>query len=140
MPEDTSTNREIIEIKEERDIVICRQACRDWAKNLGFNLVDQTRITTSASELARNIHDYAKSGEVIIEETENAQGKRGIKITFNDHGPGIADVEVAMSEGWTTKGSMGMGLPGSKKLMDDFYIASKIGEGTTVIIWKWLPY
>ena len=71
---------------------------------------------------------------------ESSQGKRGIKITFIDHGPGIADIETAMSEGWTTKGSMGMGLPGSKKLMDDFYIVSKVSEGTTVIIWKWLPY
>jgi len=140
MPEGSSPDREIIEIREERDIVICRQACREWAKSIGFNLVDQTRITTSASELARNIHDYAGFGEVIIEEVENSNGRRGIKITFTDRGPGIPNVEVAMNEGWTTKGSMGMGLPGAKKLMDDFYITSKVGEGTTVIIWKWLPF
>lgn len=139
MSGDDNYEPEVIEIYTERDIVICRQACRDWAKILGFNLVDQTRITTSASELARNIHDYAKSGEVIIEADES-EGKRGIKITFNDKGPGIDDIEEAMNEGWTTKGSMGMGLPGSKKLMDDFYINSEKGRGTTVIIWKWLPY
>lgn len=139
MRSDSTNESEVIEIREERDIVICRQACRDWAKTIGFNLVDQTRITTSASELARNIHDYAGSGEAIIEEDES-EGKRGIKVTFVDNGPGIENIEEAMNEGWTTKGSMGMGLPGSKKLMDDFYIKSEKGKGTTVIIWKWLPY
>lgn len=130
---------EVIQINEERDIVICRQACREWAKSIGFNLVDQTRITTSASELARNIHDYAGSGEVIIEETED-NGRAGIKIVFKDEGPGIPNLEQAMGEGWTSKGSMGMGLPGSKKLMDGFEIISEAGKGTMVTIWKWMPY
>ncbi len=139
MGEDSSLNYEVVEINEEQDVVLCRQICREWAKNIGFNLVDQTRITTSASELARNIHDYAGNGEVIIEQVDDGN-RRGIKITFKDKGPGIPDVEKAMNEGYTTRGSMGMGLPGSKKLMDDFSIISKPNEGTTVIIWKWLPY
>ena len=139
MTDSYHSEEEVILIEEERDIVICRQACREWAKNIGFNLVDQTRITTSASELARNIHDYAGSGEVIIADAEE-NGRMGIKIIFKDSGPGIANIEQALGEGWTTKGSMGMGLPGSKKLMDDFEIISDPASGTQVTIWKWLPY
>ncbi|MBC8278307.1 MAG: anti-sigma regulatory factor [FCB group bacterium] len=139
MSDEYQSEGEVIQVSEERDIVICRQACREWAKSIGFNLVDQTRITTSASELARNIHDYAGTGEVTIEEIED-NGRTGIKIVFKDEGPGIANLEQAMGEGWTSKGSMGMGLPGSKKLMDDFEIISESGKGTTVTIWKWMPY
>lgn len=139
MSDEVQQDFEVIEITEEQDIVICRQACREWAKAIGFNLVDQTRITTAASELARNIHDYAKSGKVIIYEVDEEDNK-GIKIVFEDHGPGIANIEEALKEGWTSKGSMGMGLPGSKKLMDDFNIVSEVGKGTTVTIWKWLNH
>ena len=139
MSDDYQSEGEVIQISEERDIVICRQACREWAKSIGFNLVDQTRITTSASELARNIHDYAGSGEVRIEEIED-NGRSGIKIVFKDEGPGIPNLEQALGEGWTSKGSMGMGLPGSKKLMDDFEIVSEAGKGTIVTIRKWMPH
>ncbi|NQS99219.1 MAG: anti-sigma regulatory factor [candidate division Zixibacteria bacterium] len=138
MHEERYINSEIIPILEERDVVICRQACREWARRIGFNLVDQTRITTAASELARNIHEYAGAGEVIIQEVED-ETRRGIKITFQDQGPGLDDVEEAMKEGYTSHKGMGMGLPGSKKLMDEFYIQSEPEKGTSVTIYKWLP-
>jgi serine/threonine-protein kinase RsbT len=105
---------------------------------MGFNLVDQTRITTAASELARNIQEYAGTGEVTIEEIEE-QERRGIKIVFEDHGPGIPDIDKAMSEGWSSHRGIGMGLPGTKKLMDDFKLESQVGKGTKVTIIKWLP-
>jgi serine/threonine-protein kinase RsbT len=129
---------EKILIQEERDIVICRQICRQFAYMMGFNLVDQTRITTAASELARNIQEYAGTGEVTIEEIEE-QERRGIKIVFEDHGPGIPDIDKAMSEGWSSHRGIGMGLPGTKKLMDDFKLESQVGKGTKVTIIKWLP-
>ena len=129
---------EVIEIGAEKDVVICRQACREWARKIGFNLVDQTRITTAASELARNIHEYAGKGEVTIEEVQK-EGKTGIKIVFEDNGPGLDDIEKAMSEGYTSHRGMGMGLPGSKKLMDEFFIESEFGKGTKVTTYKWLP-
>jgi serine/threonine-protein kinase RsbT len=138
MSAETTLQSERVFVKEERDVVLCRQACREWAKRIGFNLVDQTRITTAASELARNIHEYAKSGEVIVQEV-TIDNRRGIKIIFVDRGPGIPDVEKAMAEGWTSHKGMGMGLPGSKKLMDEFFIESALNKGTTVIIYKWLP-
>lgn len=138
MHEERDINSETIPILEERDVVICRQACREWARRIGFNLVDQTRITTAASELARNIHEYAGAGEVIIQEVDD-ETRRGIKITFQDQGSGIEDIEHAMKEGTTSHKGMGMGLPGSKKLMDEFYIQSEPEKGTIVTIYKWLP-
>lgn len=103
-----------IPIEREEDIVTCRRACREEAKKLKFNLVDQTRITTASSELARNIFEYAKSGEVRIEEVEE-RGIPGLQIVFQDHGPGIVNVDQALEEGWTSHRGMGLGLPGAKK-------------------------
>lgn len=131
-------DQETIHIGEEKDVVFCRQACREWAKRMGFNLVDQTRITTAASELARNIHEYTGEGDVIIQSVEY-EYKQGLLVIFIDHGKGIENVELAMSEGWTSHRGIGMGLPGSKRLMDEFSIESKVGVGTTVKICKWLP-
>ncbi|MBC8204958.1 anti-sigma regulatory factor [bacterium] len=127
-----------IEILEEKDVVVCRQACRNWAKRMNFNLIDQTRITTAVSELARNIQEYAGQGEVQIQIVEKDM-RRGLRIIFIDHGPGIKNIKLAMSEGWTSHRGMGMGLPGAKRLMDEFALESEAGKGTTVTTCKWLP-
>jgi serine/threonine-protein kinase RsbT len=124
-------------IEDESDIVVVRQNAREVARNLNFGLVDQTRIITAASELARNIFLYASKGKVIIEEVFEGN-KHGISLTFKDEGPGIEDVDLALENGYSKSKSLGLGLPGSKRLMDDFYITSTVGKGTTVIIKKWL--
>jgi len=126
----------LVEIREESDIVQARAAAKEVAAVIGFGLVDQTRISTSVSELSRNIFMYAGSGEVRIEEINAPQ--RGIRITFVDKGPGIQDIDLALMDGWSTSNSMGKGLPGAKRLMDRFDVHSEKGEGTTVIIEKWL--
>jgi len=126
-----------IEIMNEHDIVLCRRACREVAKELGFNLVDQTRITTAASELARNIFEYAGQGEVIMEFIAGPEGSNGLKLEFVDEGPGIENIEEAMGEGWTSNKGMGLGLPGSKKLMDEFHIESQLGKGSKITAIKW---
>ena len=126
-----------IDIKGENDIVTVRQNSRDAAKNLNFGLVDQTRIITATSELARNICKYASRGKVIIEEISE-DSKHGISLTFEDEGPGIENIDLALSNGYTKGNSLGLGLPGSKRLMDEFYITSIVGKGTKVIIKKWL--
>ncbi|MGC9435901.1 MAG: anti-sigma regulatory factor [Methanomicrobiales archaeon] len=125
-----------IEIREEGDIVEARRAVRDFTKEMGFGIVDQTKVATAASELARNIYRYAKTGEVIMEEVEHP---RGVKVTFRDRGPGITDIGRALGEGYsTTAGSLGMGLPGAKRLMDEMTVESEPGKGTTVTILKHL--
>lgn len=126
-----------ISIQSEDDIVHCRRTCRELAKNERFGLVDQTRITTVASELARNIFEYAGEGEVQVEIVHNDFGTAGIKMIFKDYGPGITDVSKAMQDGWTSHSGMGLGLPGSKKLMDEFEIESTPGKGTTITTLKW---
>ena len=121
---------------KEQDIVQVRKKVRDACRDLGFGLTDVTRIVTAASELARNIYRYADTGVVRIEAVSKA-AKRGVQIVFEDKGPGIADVDQAMQEGYTTERSMGMGLPGAKKLMDEMTIDSTVGVGTTITIVKW---
>jgi len=131
-----SVLREII-ISTEHDIVLCRRACREIAKEYHFTLVDQTRITTAASELARNIFEYASTGRVTISILNGEKDEIGLQAVFSDKGPGIPDIEAAMREGWTSHRGMGLGLPGSRKLVDDFTIESTPGKGTTVTIVKW---
>lgn len=126
-----------VEIKDEKDIIVARQRVREVAKNMNFSITDQTRIITAVSELSRNIFEYAGSGNVIIEITTNAT-KRGIMVSFIDRGPGISDIDEAMKEGFTSGKGMGLGLPGSKRLMDEFIITSEIGNGTKIVIKKWL--
>lgn len=127
----------ILRIKEEVDIVRIRSTARSIARGIGFGLVDQTRIGTAVSELARNVYFYAGEGEVHIDEFTNVH--RGIRITFIDNGPGIENIELAMKDGWSTSKSMGKGLPGAKRLTDHIEINSTLGKGTTVVIEKWLP-
>ncbi|WP_338752876.1 anti-sigma regulatory factor [Bacillus sp. FJAT-52991] len=126
-----------VKIISEWDIVTARQLGRNMAKALGFGTVDQARITTAISELARNIYLYAGEGDVRIEKTE-AVGKVGLVIISNDQGPGITDIRKVMEDGFSTSGGLGAGLPGVKRLMDEFLIESNPGEGTLIKAIKWL--
>lgn len=123
-------------IRGDLDIVIARTMARDIAKALGFGAIDQARIATAVSELARNIFLYAGSGNVTVREVERA-GRRGIEIICEDQGPGIADLSLVMQDGYSTSRGMGMGLPGAKRLMDEFDIKSEEGVGTTITCRKW---
>ena len=123
-------------VQSAEDVVAIRQAVRQRAVELGFNLVDQTKIVTAASELARNTVQYGGGGRVTIEAVEDF-GRRGIRLTFEDDGPGIPDVELAMRDGYTTGGGLGLGLSGARRLSNDFRIESTPGKGTRVIITRW---
>ncbi|WP_096438481.1 anti-sigma regulatory factor [Alteribacter populi] len=126
-----------VDIHSEWGIVAARQAGRKLAREIGFGSVDQARITTAISELARNIYLYAQQGQVYIEETV-ISGKRGIRIIATDQGPGIKDIRRVMEDGFTTSGGLGAGLPGVKRLMDEFLIDSEVDEGTTIKMIKWI--
>lgn len=125
-----------INIKTEYDIVNARQRGRELAKQLGFGHVDQARITTAVSELARNIYLYANHGNIVIESCQK-EGETGLKIAAKDDGPGINDVRKVMEDGYTTSGGLGAGLPGVKRLMDEFEINTRQGEGTEITAVKW---
>jgi serine/threonine-protein kinase RsbT len=132
----TMQKTETINIQSSGDVVLVRQAVRQMAVEIGFSLVDQTKIVTAASELARNTLEYGGGGTVKLETLQ--QGKRrGVKLTFEDRGPGIADIELALKDGFTTGGGLGMGLGGAKRLANEFEIQSAVGEGTRVIIVRW---
>ena len=123
-------------IRASDDVVKVRRIVRDWAVSLGFNLVDQTKVVTAASELARNVIDYGGGGDFRIEALNN-DSRRGLRLTFSDEGPGIVDMEQAMKDGFTTGGGLGLGLGGAKRLVSEFQIDSKPGRGTTVIVVRW---
>jgi serine/threonine-protein kinase RsbT len=118
------------------DIVMLRQEVRRLAIEVKFSLVDQTKIVTAASELARNTIDYGRGGDAVVEIVENL-GRRGLKLTFADKGPGIEDVELALKDGYTTGSGLGLGLGGSRRLVNEFTIDSTPGKGTTVTVIKW---
>lgn len=124
-----------VKILTEWDIVAARQLGRNVAKQLGT--VDQARITTAISELARNIYLYAGKGQICIEEVEE-RGKKGLKITAKDEGPGIADIRKVMEDGFSTSGGLGAGLPGVRRLMDQFELSSDADKGTDIQAVKWL--
>lgn len=121
-------------IREEEDIIIARQLGRRTAANLGCGLVEQTRIAAAISEITRNVLQYAHNGELSIELVDCEGCERELKITISDRGPGIADVEKAMTPGFSTGGSLGAGLPGTKQLVDVFDIQSSTEQGTTVTL------
>jgi serine/threonine-protein kinase RsbT len=123
-------------IENDEDVVAVRQLARIWAVELGFSIVDQTKIITATSELARNTVIAGNGGTVLLEALDN-NGKQGLRLTFEDEGPGIADVELAMRDGYTTTGGLGLGLGGSKRLMNEFEITSEVGKGTRVRVTKW---
>jgi serine/threonine-protein kinase RsbT len=129
---------EILPIRTSEDIVLVRQATRKLALDQGLGLVDQTKVVTAASELARNTLIYGGGGNAHIEAVEN-NGRRGLRLTFEDEGPGIADIERAMQDGFTTGSGLGLGLGGAKRLCNEFAIDSTPGKGTRVTIVKWKP-
>ncbi|HWQ89500.1 MAG TPA: anti-sigma regulatory factor [Desulfitobacteriaceae bacterium] len=126
-----------VKISEEEDIVTARQKGRSIAKELGFSVVDQCRIATGISELARNIFLYASTGSILIQ-TLTDNNHSGIEIIAEDNGPGISDIKLALLDGYSTSNGLGMGLPGTKRLMDEFEINSELGTGTKIIVRKWL--
>ena len=127
---------ETASINTSGDIVKVRQLVREWAISLGFSLVEQTKMVTAASELARNTLDHGGGGQVRMQVLNNEM-RRGLKLTFSDEGPGIADLEQALKDGFTTGGGMGLGLSGAKRLANEFDIESVPGRGTKVTITRW---
>lgn len=126
----------VVDIRTEADVVVARQHGRALAQKLGFSAVDQARITTAISELARNIVVYGVKGHVRIRQVASG-GRIGIQVDFDDQGPGIADLDLAMGQGYSTGRGLGAGLPGSRRLMDDFEIRTAPGEGVHITIRKW---
>jgi serine/threonine-protein kinase RsbT len=124
------------QIEAPEDVVGVRQAVRQRAVELGFNLVDQTKIVTAASELARNTLQHGGGGTVRLESLQEG-ARRGLRLVFEDRGPGIPNVELALKDGYTTGGGLGLGLSGAKRLSNEFAIDSRVGEGTRVSIVRW---
>jgi serine/threonine-protein kinase RsbT len=127
-----------IALEDEHDIVVARNEARRFAASVGFGLVEQTRLATVASELARNVVKYAKRGRMIAQPVESAAGRRGLRLIFEDTGPGIPDITAAMRDGFSTGRGLGKGLPGAKRLVHEFEIESEVGRGTKVSIVRWL--
>jgi serine/threonine-protein kinase RsbT len=123
-------------VRTPEDVVAVRQSVRAWAVDLGFSLVDQTKIVTAASELARNTIIYGGGGHVTLEVVTSG-ARRGLRVTFLDEGPGIKDVEQAMKDGFTSGSGLGLGLGGAKRLSNEFEIVSALGQGTRVAITRW---
>lgn len=123
-------------LRSQTDIVTARQAVRRWAIDAGLSLVDQTKLVTAASELARNTVEYGRGGDMHMEALTDGV-RRGIRLTFEDQGPGIPDIAQALSDGFTTGNGMGLGLGGSRRLVNEFDITSTPGEGTRVVIARW---
>jgi len=132
----TDTAAGEVTIKTEGDIVAARRAVRELAVALGFGQTDVTRIVTAASELARNVYKYGGGGVMLWRRAE-ASGRVGVELSFVDQGPGIADVSLALQEGYSTGKGLGLGLPAAKRLMDELDIQSALGKGTTVTLKKW---
>jgi len=127
---------ETIPIRISDDIVRVRSRVRTLATSLGLGIVDQTKVVTAASELARNTLDYGGGGEARLEVVESGQ-RQGLRVTFEDRGPGIADIGLALTDGYTTGGGLGLGLSGAKRLSNEFEITSVPGQGTRVVITRW---
>jgi serine/threonine-protein kinase RsbT len=129
-------DRSVLPINSPEDVVRVRQGTRERALMQGFTLVDQTKIVTAASELARNTLEYGGGGEVAIEML-NDGARKGVRLTFTDRGPGIPDIELALKDGYSTAGGLGLGLSGARRLSNEFSIESQPGEGTRVAITRW---
>ena len=135
MPMAQSSNGEA-PLRSEHDIVLARQLVRKLTQELGFSLVDQTKMVTAASELARNALIYGKGGAMHWEILQRSP-TRGLKLLFADEGPGIPNIDLAMTDGWTSGSGLGMGLTGAKRLVNEFELDSKVGGGTRVTIVRW---
>ena len=131
-----TTRTERLDIRSSDDVVKVRQQTRTLAIEAGLSLVDQTKIITAASELARNTLDYGGGGELFAAVVEDG-GRRGVRLTFEDHGPGIPNIAQAMKDGFTTGSGLGLGLGGAKRLSNEFAIESKPGAGTKIMIARW---
>ena len=132
----TQPRRETLPLKTSNDVVFARQKVRQWAIELHFGLVDQTKLVTAASELARNALDHCKGGQMTIEQVTNG-ARAGLKLIFEDQGPGIPNIEMALKDGYSTGTGMGLGLGGSKRLVNDFSIESAPGKGTRITVVRW---
>ena len=129
-------NKESMSIVREIDVIPMRNRLKEYAVKIGMSLVNQTKIMTAASELARNMLKYANGGRVSIEVITKGR-ENGLRLTFVDDGPGIENIELALKDGYSTGKSLGLGLPGTRRLVSEFAIDSKVGKGTTVIVTKW---
>ena len=132
----TTTQSDTLPIAVESDVVQVRQVVRARAAGLGFSIVDQTKVVTAASELARNTLEHGGGGTARLEALTVGL-RKGVRLTFSDNGPGISDVKLALTDGYTTGSGMGLGLSGSKRLVNEFHLDTKPGEGTRVTITKW---
>ena len=133
----TITNsKEEIPIVKEQDVVPLRNRVKEYGVKIGMSILNQTKLITATSELVRNLLKYGGGGKVIIESVSNGRDN-GVRVTFIDNGPGIANVELAMKDGYSTGKSLGLGLPGTKRLVNEFDIKTELGNGTTVTITKW---
>jgi serine/threonine-protein kinase RsbT len=128
--------RDTVPLRSESDVVRARQTVRAWSQEVGFTLVDTTKLVTAASELARNTYDHGGGGEMQLEMHDEGE-RRGLRLVFVDRGPGIADIDLAMRDGYTTGKGMGMGLGGSRRLVNEFEIESQLSVGTRVAITRW---
>jgi serine/threonine-protein kinase RsbT len=126
-----------VQIQSGNDVVRVRQQVRVVAAQNGLSLVDQTKLVTAASELARNTLVHGGGGVAKIEAVKSGNGRAGVKLQFSDEGPGIADIDLALTDGWTTGSGLGLGLSGSRRLVDEFQLNSKPGAGTSVVVVKW---
>jgi serine/threonine-protein kinase RsbT len=127
---------ETLPVRSSDDVVRVRQVVRGWAVELGFSLVDQTKVVTAASELARNTVNHGGGGTARVEACADG-ARRGLRVVFEDKGPGIPDVKRALEDGFTTGGGLGLGLGGARRLSNDFSIDSRVGEGTRVVMTRW---
>lgn len=132
----TTTRREVLPVRSGGDVVLVRQAVRAWAAELGMSLIDQTKLVTAASELARNALEHGGGGEAVLEMLVEPP-KKAVRATFTDAGKGIPDMTLALKDGYTTGNGLGLGLSGAKRLVDHFEIESQPGAGTRVSILKW---
>jgi len=123
-------------LRNSNDIVLARHKVRQWATELRFSLVDQTKLVTAASELARNALEHGHGGAMTLESLTNG-AKTGLRLVFEDQGPGIANIEQALTDGYTSGSGLGLGLGGSKRLVNDFSIESEVGKGTKVTVVRW---
>ncbi len=132
----TAARQETLPIRTSSDVVLVRQKVRSWAAELRFSLVDQTKMVTAASELARNTLEHGKGGEVRLELLERSS-RPGLRLVFEDRGPGIPDIALALKEGYTTGSGLGLGLGGAKRLVNEFEIESTPGQGTRIVATRW---
>lgn len=129
-------NKDVMSILKEQDVIPFRNRLKEYAVKIGMSLVNQTKIITAASELVRNMLKYANGGKVYIEVVSKGR-ENGIRLVFEDSGPGISDIKLAMKDGFSTGKSLGLGLPGAKRLVSEFDVKSEVGKGTTVTVVKW---